>query len=73
MKFMLFLIELLSASSGKAGNLHHSALILPNHWSWVANNLVGSEFHFFWKLRMLEFHAFYGFLSEFSAWSHELK
>ena len=68
-----FSVGSLSASAGKCGNLHHSALIFPNHWSWVMNNLVGSEFHFFWELEMLEFCAFHGFLSKFSAWSHKLK
>ena len=42
-----------------------------------ANSLVlGHEcpkFCIFWGLGMLEFQAFHGFLSEFSAWSHELK
>ena len=68
--FVLLWVGSLSASSRKCGNSHHSALILPNHWSWVINNLMGSKFHFFLEL---EFHVFHGFLSEFSAWSHELK
>ena len=34
---------------------------------------VSSKFHFFWELEMVEFYGFHGFLSEFSAWSHELK
>ena len=54
---MLFWMGSLSASAGESKNLHHSALILPNHWFWV----MGSEFHFFWELEMLKFHAFHGF------------
>ena len=63
----------MSAGSGNAGDLCLSVLILPNLGSWFLKDRAGSEFCVFLKVEMLEFHRFCGFLSEFSAYSHELK
>ena len=63
----------MSASSGSAGNLCLSVLILPNLGSKFPKDRAGSKFHVFLKLKMPEFSRFCGFLSEFSAWSYELK
>ena len=63
----------MSASSGFAGNSCLSVLFLSNLGFWFTKDAAGSEFRVFPGVEMLEFCGFHGFLSEFSAWSHELK
>ena len=45
-KFVLFWLCLLSASTEKTGNLHHSALVLPNQGSWVMKKSGGVQILF---------------------------
>ena len=46
LKFVYFWLGSLSASTRESGNLHHSALILPNHWSLVTNKSGGVQIFF---------------------------
>ena len=63
----------MSANSGFAGNSCLSVLFLSNLRFWFMKDAADSVFHVFLGVEMQEFCGFCRFLSEFSAWSHELK